>query len=1417
MKKTFTIEPRIIFSLIINSLFILTLVTAINSRTEGADLKNLATSYQTSPALISNISTGSGKAYTTTGLVIGAKTYVDRTYQVTSLPSILSGSFILQTANDDKQNTSTSFLSFDLSQSSTVYVAYDPRATSLPNWLSGWQKLSDRIGFNDPKISHMDLYSKTFPAGKVSLGGNLASPASGSQTNYFVVAKQSTSTSSSLISGVSSKTGRNYNLTTLAVGKEAYTDRTYKITGVPTSLNGIPFIQTPNEDKRSTSTTVVSFNLSQTSTVYVAYDPRATALPTWLSGWQKLSDKLYFDDPGTNYLDLYSRSFPAGTVSLGGNMASPAAGSQTNYLILAKQSTTTGNTLAFTPNTLNYTVEQGANVTSQSTTLSANTGSPSITLVKSEASWLTLPTSSLGTISFGPSNISSNLTPGVYQATVTANASNYQSASLQINLTVTKSSTTTQEKKFNFQPAGSSTPSGYTQDVGLAFDNGRGYGWVDPSTKQPRDLTANMRLRSGTDELRLRTLSQMQASDKGQLPGSWEHVTANGSYNVTVSAGDPNYFDSNHRINVEGVTAISNFIPSTSQKFRSATVTVQVNDGKLTIDANGGTNTKINYVIITPASSDGDKIPPTVAVKLSGVLLSPGVYANEATIAIEASDTGGSGLASIQYSLNNGSYTAYNSPFKISTAGSYTIRARAIDGNNNQTITDITSFSIVKSSQSNAYMVVENMDKFQAPDRLTFSLLQTPWRRQNEDGSYTPYNANHNKVRLKISNRGSGSLTVSGLTFSNTSAWKIATLNGSTYSSSSLPITLNSGASVEAVVEFIAKDLGGRVKLLNDKLYISSNDPNTPYKEIKLHGLWQFEGEGNDEPYAQEIINAFGFKTKVGFSATDGTSKGNTVIANSDEILSAYFLRADATKPVHVVQMAAYHSCCSSTETFQWYDKGSTTNRTVFQHNTLDGQSLLPRLRSSSTDVAQGTFSPSGAFGFKTNNSYSDRTKNYEGRIGMRIWKAVDQDGNIIPNAYIIGMDYLTSPFVNYDYQDNIYYVSNVKPEVGAVFYSELQATPSASDFGTLLTGASKSQTINLKNLGKTYSNGSSDPSITIRSIEIVGPNRDEFSASMPTTTTLTPQATTGINAVFRPSSSGIKNAALLVHYNNSMSPLRIPLYGMANTSNSTVNITKRIKGGADTNVTIGGKLWEADINYRKGNIKLDRPGATPIAGTDDDPLYQTYLSSNADFDEIRYDIPIANGNYAVRMHFAENFWSVAGARVFNISLENVTQLFNFDIFNEVGFKAALVKDFEVSVTDGTLNLKFNPTANRLALAGVEIFRIASGSNLTASQTSLISSTDKVSGSNQFNFKVYPNPNKGENLHIEIEGFGSNEHVTIQLYDVAGRTLQVSELMTDASGTKKTELVFSRKLSRGMYIIKASTDAGESHMKLVIE
>jgi hypothetical protein len=965
-----------------------------------------------------------------------------------------------------------------------------------------------------------------------------------------------------------------------------------------------------------------------------------------------------------------------------------------------------------------------------------------------------------------------------------------------------------QSVNIDFLPAGSTVPAGYTGDTGLPFDATRKYGWIDPVTKQPADLQANMRIRSGTGDEKLRSLVVMQASTNGQRPGTWEYAVPNGQYRVTVSAGDDGYYDSDHQINVEGLPTISDFIPSSQLKYKSAIATVQVSDGKLTIDATGGSNTKMNYLTFAPATSVTDVTLPTASARLSGTLKSAGVYDGQVQVIITANDLGGSGLASLQYSINNGSYINYKAPFSITTAGNYSLKVKAVDANNNQRITSDYTFSVAPQTTKGVLMVLKNPDAFPSDDRLIFSLIQTPWRRTDP---ITPYNANHDKIKLQINNKGTARLNINKLTLSKPAAWKIVTASGD--STGTAPIGINPGASTEVTIQFRARDAASTRSFFTDTLTIASNDSISPVKKVVLVGLWQKEGESIYEPYGVQIIAAFGFTSTTGFGHDDGNINGTTRVPSSSEVVANYFVKADPSKPVTVHQMAAYHGCCAAVESFQYYRKGSPTPTTVFTHNSLDGQSLMPRLANTASSPAMGTFNPTGVFGIKVGSSYSDRTKNAGGLIGIRVIKVMNADGNIVPNAYILDCDYVGIPATNFDYQDNVYYVDNIKPDSGSVHYADLAATPtSAINFNPTLTGASASVTISVKNMGIAYPDGTNDSPIQLKGVSITGPNAGEFSVTALKTSTLAVQAMTPLTVKFTPSSVGIKNAALLVNYNSASAPLRIPLYGIGNNSTSIVNVIKRIKAGADVNITIGNNLYESDKNYRKGSVKLDAQVVkTNVAGTDIDSLYVTYLSAAVALGETRLEIPVTNGNYLVRMHFVENYWTAPASRIFTTFIENQEVLTNFDIFKEVGYRAALVKDFSTTVNDGVLTIKFNPTADRVGIAGLELFQISNTSELTSTL-----SINKLADSKK-KITVYPNPNTGNSFYLNASNFGKRENVVLSISNMFGKLIRTEKFMTDDMGAASLYISLFNKLDRGVYIINTSSFSGNLVSKLLVE
>lgn len=166
--------------------------------------------------------------------------------------------------------------------------------------------------------------------------------------------------------------------------------------------------------------------------------------------------------------------------------------------------------------------------------------------------------------------------------------------------------TRTPVARVNFQPETSTVPGYYVKDYGQAYDAvGRKFGWVQQSSATPVSVVGNARDRNKLNDDHLDTFMHMQYDQvaqpaAGSVPVSarWQHVVANGTYDVTVSVGDATAIDSTHRLVIEGDVAIASFKPTNATRFEQVTVRVNVADGAITVDAAGGRNTKINFVDI---------------------------------------------------------------------------------------------------------------------------------------------------------------------------------------------------------------------------------------------------------------------------------------------------------------------------------------------------------------------------------------------------------------------------------------------------------------------------------------------------------------------------------------------------------------------------------------------------------------------------------------------------------------------------------------------------------------------------------------------------------------------------------------------------------------------------------------------------
>ena len=78
---------------------------------------------------------------------------------------------------------------------------------------------------------------------------------------------------------------------------------------------------------------------------------------------------------------------------------------------------------------------------------------------------------------------------------------------------------------------------------------------------------------------------------------------------------------------------------------------------------------------------------------------------------------------------------------------------------------------------------------------------------------------------------------------------------------------------------------------------------------------------------------------------------------------------------------------------------------------------------------------------------------------------------------------------------------------------------------------------------------------------------------------------------------------------------------------------------------------------------------------------------------------------YTVRLHFAEIYWSKAGSRVFNVSINGTPVLTSFDIYASAGgANKAIVKSFTTTAnSSGNITISYSTVTDNAKSSGIEI------------------------------------------------------------------------------------------------------------------
>ncbi len=263
---------------------------------------------------------------------------------------------------------------------------------------------------------------------------------------------------------------------------------------------------------------------------------------------------------------------------------------------------------------------------------------------------------------------------------------------------------------------------------------------------------------------------------------------------------------------------------------------------------------------------------------------------------------------------------------------------------------------------------------------------------------------------------------------------------------------------------------------------------------------------------------------------------------------------------------------------------------------------------------------------------------------------------------------------------------------------AQFTTSPSNASFGSVeVTTISPATTVTVTN--------DDVVSHELHLVEIVGTNPNDFlNSSSPTLPlTLAAGASAAVGVSFAPTAIGPRHADLKFHFDNHTHHAFATLKGtgVITAPPPTGEALYRINVGGSAYVDTLGNTWAQDGQYfNTGNLFSVN---APIAGTNDDVLYQTERWDNAPAPELKYSLPIANGSYDVRLHFAEIFSGAAipGKRTFNVLIEDQTALANYDVYSMAGFETAIVESLPVTVVDGAVDIEFihineNPKINAI-------------------------------------------------------------------------------------------------------------------------
>lgn len=141
-----------------------------------------------------------------------------------------------------------------------------------------------------------------------------------------------------------------------------------------------------------------------------------------------------------------------------------------------------------------------------------------------------------------------------------------------------------------------------------------------------------------------------------------------------------------------------------------------------------------------------------------------------------------------------------------------------------------------------------------------------------------------------------------------------------------------------------------------------------------------------------------------------------------------------------------------------------------------------------------------------------------------------------------------------------------------------------------------------------------------------------------------------------------------------------------------------RINAGGLPYLDSEGRIWRADEGSSAGSTASV---AATVANTKDASLYSSERWSSGPF---HYQFAVPEGRYRIRLKFAEVYYSKPGQRRFDVKINGVTVLPDFDILQQAGgANRAIDREFPVDVRDELVTIEFLPVVSNPKVNAIEI------------------------------------------------------------------------------------------------------------------